>query len=63
MTQDQLNNSLIKFSKLGILEVVKYLVEHGANVNAYDDDALIWASANGHLEVVKCLKNVMKKGV
>ena len=62
MTQKQLNNSLFKFSRIGMLKVVKCLVKNGANVNAYDDYALKWASENGHTEVVKYLKTVMKKG-
>ncbi len=57
-------SALIEASYYGHLEVVKFLVENGANVNnnvAYSagnskkDTALISASANGHLEVVKYL--------
>ena len=37
------------------LEVIKELVESGANIHAQDDYAIRWASSNGQLEVVKYL--------
>jgi hypothetical protein len=37
------------------LEVVKYLIEHGANINADNDAALRFSAQNGHLEIVKYL--------
>jgi len=37
------------------IEIVKYLVEKGANIHAYNEDAIIWAARNGHLEIVKYL--------
>jgi ankyrin repeat protein len=37
------------------LEVVRYLVEKGANVHADNDYALRWSAQNGHLDVVRCL--------
>jgi hypothetical protein len=40
-------------SKYGHLEVVKYLVEQGADIHANNDRALREAAKNGHLEVVK----------
>ena len=42
-------------SENGKIEIVKYLVDHGANVHVLDDEALRWASANGHLDVVEYL--------
>jgi ankyrin repeat protein len=39
----------------GHLEIVKYLVEHGADIHIWEDEALRVASFNGHLEVVKYL--------
>ena len=39
----------------GYLEIVKYLVEHGADVNSQAEYALISASIGGNLEVVKYL--------
>ena len=38
----------------GHLTVVKYLMEHGADVHA-DDDALRWSALNGYIGVVKYL--------
>ena len=37
------------------LESIRYLVEQGANLRAYDDYALRLAAWYGHLEVVKYL--------
>jgi len=39
----------------GHLKIVKYLVEHGANIHAKDDEALKKSAYQGHLEVVKYL--------
>ena len=39
----------------GHLEVVKYLVENGADIHANNDHALRWSARFGHLEVVKYL--------
>jgi len=36
-------------------DTIKMLVKQGANIHAYDDYALCWASENGHLNVVKYL--------
>ena len=44
-------------SACGHLEVVKYLVENGADVHACDGWALREASWNRHLEVVEYLKS------
>ena len=50
------NDDALKWaSSNGHLEVVKFLVEKGANVHADDNYALGWASENGHLDVVKFL--------
>jgi ankyrin repeat protein len=37
------------------LDVVKHLVEQGADIHARDNAALRWATLNGHLDVVKYL--------
>ena len=50
--------ALVLASINGHFEIVKYLVEHGADVNVQDKwdwTALINASHNGHLEIVKYL--------
>jgi len=39
----------------GHLDIAKYLIENGANINADNGKPLILASENGHLEVVQYL--------
>ena len=49
---------LIWASNIRHFEIVKYLIDHGADPNAKDDigrTALILASENGQFEIVKCL--------
>ena len=41
--------------KFGHLEVVRFLVEQGADIQADNNCAVRWASDNGHLEIVKFL--------
>ena len=51
--------ALLYASQWGHLEMVKYLVGNGADVNAKDKNdktALILASENGHFDLVKYLK-------
>lgn len=40
----------------GCLDIVKYLVEQGADIHARNECALRWASEKGHRDVVKFLK-------
>jgi ankyrin repeat protein len=54
-SQKNLDRALVKYSQSGNLEIVKYLVEHGADVHAGDDEALHLSSNNGHLEIVEYL--------
>ena len=42
-------------AEAGILEGVKYCIEHDANIHASDDYALRHASKNNHFDVVKYL--------
>ena len=42
-------------SQYGYIEVVKLLLEKGANIHADDDYALRWSARNEHIEVVKLL--------
>ena len=57
-----LNEELLWASENGYLEVVKLLIENGADVSAKDNYALRWASRYGHLEVAKLLiENGAKK--
>ena len=44
--------ALCKFSKLGNLEIIKYLVSIGANIHTNDSYPIILASTFGHLEIV-----------
>lgn len=48
-------SALIKASLKGYLEIVKYLISKGADMNLGNYTALIWASIEGHLEIVKVL--------
>jgi ankyrin repeat protein len=50
-----LNEELLWASMYGHLEVVKLLIENGADVRAKDGVALRLASRYGHLEVVRLL--------
>ena len=42
-------------SSQGHVEIVYYLLKHGANVHGGDDASLGWASRNGHIDVVELL--------
>ena len=53
-----LDRLLIEAVKLGILPVIKQLVEAGANVRVGDDCALRYATIEGQLETVKYLVSV-----
>ena len=44
----------------GHIEVVKYLVEHGADIHAVNEQALRLAKENGHIEIVKYLNEFKK---
>lgn len=51
---------LIGAVKMGDIEAVKWLLDHGADVNAREDDkygwtALLYAQENHHLDIVKAL--------
>jgi ankyrin repeat protein len=49
------NNALCWASEDGHLDIVKYLVEHGANIHASNDGLLCLASYHRHLDIVKYL--------
>ena len=58
----KLNEELLWASMEGHLEVVRLLIENGADVSVKDDVALRLASRYGHLEVAKLLiENGAKK--
>lgn len=52
---DPIDLLLVNASKHGSLNVIKYFVEHGANVRAYNDRAIKLAGVYGHLDVVDYL--------
>jgi hypothetical protein len=52
---DNIDGALRIASSEGRLEVVKYLVEHGADIHSENNHALKWASFYGRLEVVRYL--------
>ena len=47
--------ALINASHIGVLGVVKYLVNNGANIHTKNDEVLRWASINGNKNVVEYL--------
>ncbi|MGX3011967.1 ankyrin repeat domain-containing protein [Helicobacter sp. 23-1044] len=56
-----LNNELLEFAKSGNLSGVKQCLANGANINFADEQnntAIMYASMNGHLEVVKFLLEI-----
>ena len=61
MSQEKKDKALINASRRGHTEVVKVLLDAGANVHAKDDYALRHASFNEHTKVVKLLKQYMNK--
>lgn len=57
------HTALMRAAENGNLEIVKYLIEHRANVNLHNwarETALMFAARNGHLDVVKYLIEVGK---
>jgi len=52
---DNDNNSLVVASKIGHLEMVKFLVRKGVNIDHEKNNAVILASEYGHLSIVKFL--------
>ena len=54
------NDKLIISATYGLLKIVKYLVDNGADIHAKDDLVLQVAIENGHLEIVQYL---VSKGV
>jgi len=56
----EIDKKLLNACEIGDLEKVKQLLENGADVNAenkYGLTALMYASYNGHKEVVELLKS------
>jgi ankyrin repeat protein len=55
MNQLELNTDFIDAVTSGDLDLVKYLIDKGADINTNDNQALRWTSRCGHLELVKYL--------
>jgi ankyrin repeat protein len=53
------DGSLRYASQNGHLVVVEYLIKHGADIHAKNNEALRWASMYGRLAVVEYLKQIM----
>ena len=47
----------------GRTEIVRILIDAGANVHAIDDHALRWAAHNGHTETAAVIKRAMEVAV
>ena len=56
-----MNDLLIESAKLGLLPVIKKLIEQGANIHADNDLAIRRAANNGHLETVRYLESLKSK--
>ena len=52
---ENINRALVNSSKKGYLEIIKILLNKGANVHYERNNALIWASLRGYLDIVKLL--------
>jgi ankyrin repeat protein len=51
-----MNNYALRYSaENGHLDIVKYLIEHGADKHADDDHAFRYSEKNGHEDVAKYL--------
>jgi hypothetical protein len=54
--KEQLEKALVMAGRYGRVEVVRYLLDTGVNVAAFDEmTALHWAAGGGHLDVVELL--------
>lgn len=60
-SQYELDSQLIEWCRRGQLEVVRELVDMGADVRAKDDYALRWSAEHGHLEVTDYLRSIINK--
>ncbi len=55
MSQEEKDKALINACRRGHTEVVKSLINAGANIHFSNDKALRWASGCGHVKIVKLL--------
>lgn len=58
-TIDQLNQELLQAAQDGNLFIIKYCVDHGANIDYHIDDqnftALVYAAVNGYMDIIDYL--------
>lgn len=55
-----MNNLFLKACKFGNITLAKDCLEKGADVTTDNNQAVRWASENGHLEVVKFIEGLKK---
>jgi ankyrin repeat protein len=55
LNQKEKDTKLIHAAQTGQLDIVKLLIEYGANIHRSDDAALRFASFEGHINIVKYL--------
>ena len=53
---ENINEQLMKSSKCGYLEVIKLLIESGADIKYQNNNAIINASSKGHLNVFPIIR-------
>jgi ankyrin repeat protein len=58
-----LDKLLTEAAEYGHTEIVRILIDAGANVHGMDNYALRWAAENGHTETAAVIKRAMEVAV